>query len=318
MSAPRTPSLDLGAGREFDAVRAMCQAFGDAASGIGDDAAVLRLSRGDALVASVDAAHEGVHFRREWLAPREVGWRAATAALSDLAAMGARPVALLVAVATTPTWEDALAEIAAGIADAARAAGAVVAGGNTTRADSLSLTTTVLGEAHAPLTRSGARPGDRLYVTGTFGGPAAAVRAWNAGGTPSTEHRARFARPVARCDAGRWLAAAGASACVDVSDGLAADLAHVAAASDARVLVDVERLPLVGGVTAADAASSGEEFELAVCAPHDLDAAEFAARFGVPLTIVGRIESAGGAPGVTLRLHGAPLTVPPGHDHLSR
>jgi thiamine monophosphate kinase len=117
-------------GVEFAAIRELIARWGTRAEGIGDDAAVTRLPRGDALVASVDTSIEGRHFRRDWLLPREIGYRAVAAALSDLAAMAARPFGILVALALPPAWRDVLPEIADGISDAVDLARAKILGGN--------------------------------------------------------------------------------------------------------------------------------------------------------------------------------------------
>jgi thiamine-monophosphate kinase len=311
----------LGPGREFDAVRTLVARWGDLARGVGDDAAVLDVPAGERLVVSTDSSVEDVHFRRAWLTPAEIGWRAATGALSDLAAMAARPLAVVVALTLPPSWRDDLAALGDGLGEAVRAAGGVVAGGDLTAGRELSLTVTVLGSAAAPVGRAGARPGHALYVTGRLGGPLRALRAFERGEAPAAADRARFARPEARIAAARWLAARGASALVDVSDGLAADLAHVAAASGVRCLVDAERVPRVAGASAADALAGGEEYELACAAPADLDVAGCARATGVALTCVGRVAAArGGRPaGVELRgAGGALVDLPPGHDHLTR
>lgn len=316
MSDDAARMIAMGAGREFNAIREIVAALGPAARGIGDDAATVALSRGDRLVVSVDAAVDGVHFRRDWLTPREIGWRAATAALSDLAAMAARPVALLLSVTVPPEWESLLPEVARGVGDAARDAEAAVVGGNTSAGPVFSLTTTVLGEAWRPLARDGARDGDRVYVTGRLGGPGAALDAWLRGDAPAPALRERFARPQSRWREARWLAAHGATAAIDLSDGLVSDLGHVAAASDARIELELGRVPRLDGVSPARAAASGEEYELAVCAPA-LDADAFHARFGLPLTEIGRVRCGAGTSGIVATLDGVAVARPVGHDHLS-
>src|SRR5688572_5659531 len=222
----------LGSGPEFDLIRALQQRWGPLASGVGDDAATLRIPRGDAMVASTDAAFENVHFRRDWLSLEEIGYRATTAALSDLAAMAAEPRGILVALALPAVDREHVLRVADGIAQAVRAVGTVIVGGNIARADTLSITTTVFGSAYAPLQRTAVRAGDRVYVTGMLGGPCAALRDLEAGRTPAAAARERFARPNARIAEARWLARAGAVAGIDISDGLAADAAHLAAASN--------------------------------------------------------------------------------------
>lgn len=303
----------MGKGAEFDAIRRMVERWGKFASGIGDDAAILDVPRGERLVASVDAFVEDVHFRREWIDAREVGYRAATAALSDIAAMAATPIGLLFAIDLPDQWMDSLDEIAEGVREAVEAAGTVIVGGNISAGTDLSITTTVLGHAVAPLTRSGAKPGDRLYVTGLLGGPAAAIRAWNAGRQPTGPDRERFARPEARIREARMLAGHGARAAIDISDGLGAELDHLAAASGVSYSVQLERVPTMPGVAVEDAMRSGEEYELLVAAPA-LDVAGLAERLGCPLTEIGTVGEAG--PG-SYTMNGKPAFVLPGHSHLS-
>jgi thiamine-monophosphate kinase len=316
-SEPDPKSIPLGAGLEFDAIRGMLSRWGKLAVGVGDDAAVLDVPRGDSLVASVDTALEGRHFRSGWLTPREIGYRAVTAALSDLAAMAARPLGVLVALNLSAPYQVAITELADGIGDAVETAGTRILGGNVSGADALCLTTTVLGAAYAPLGRVGLRPGDFIYVTGKLGGPGAAVAAWQAGRTPSADHRARFARPTARLREARWLADRGAVAAIDISDGLAADLEHLAVASDVGIDVDLAKLPLLDGLhDAIQAAGSGEEYELLIGARDQLDTAEFERTFYLPLTLVGRATPR--EEGVRFRRRSERVAKPSGYDHLSR
>ena len=311
MSEGHTP---LGPGGEFDAVRAWLARWGSAAHGIGDDAAVLDVPAGSKLVASTDTSVEDVHFKRAWLSAEEIGWRATTAALSDLAAMGADSLGVLVGIAVPPRWRDELAALGDGIAAAARAAGAPIIGGDTTGGELLTLAITVLGTARAPLTRAGAQPGDRVYVTGRLGGPRAALRALALGGTPTPSCRARFAHPSARLAEGRWLAAHGAHAAIDVSDGLAADLRHIAAASGVHISLDVGAVPALAGVDGEDALAGGEEYELVVTGP-PIDTALFERTFGVPLTAIGAVRA--GGPAVSGARSGTVVDLPGGHDHFS-
>ena len=314
-----SPALPLGRGREFDAIRALLARWGDRAVGVGDDAAVVRVPRGDALIASVDTAIENRHFREDWLTPREIGFRAVTAALSDLAAMAAQPLGILLALTLPERWSTQLPGIADGVADAVAAAGTTILGGNLAAAELLGLTTTVLGSAFAPLRRNGLQPGDAVYVTGRLGGPGAAVAAWNSGHRLHDAHRERFAHPVARLREARWLADRGATAAIDISDGLAADLEHLSVASAVGLDIDLDRVPLLDGVNGpVAAAASGEEYELVVgaSAAAPLDTSEFERTFGIPLTAIGRVlprES-----GLVFRRGDERVAKPSGYDHLSR
>jgi thiamine-monophosphate kinase len=313
---PSGLTTPLAGGAEFDLIRTMVERWGPRARDIGDDAAVLRVPRGDALVASVDATVEAQHFRHGWLTPRELGYRAVTAALSDLAAMAARPLGILLALGLSDQWKREVEAIAEGVGDAVSAAGTVILGGNVVTAGELSLTTTVFGSAYAPLRRYGARAGDRIYVTGRLGGPGAALAAWRAGAQPERAYRDRFAHPAARLAEARWLADRGVTAAIDISDGFAGDLEHLVAASQLGVEVELSRLPLLSGLTDfVAAASSGEEFELIVTSTTPLDTAEFERRFALSLTEIGRITADHRA--LLFTMHGERVAKPAGYDHLS-
>ncbi len=310
-----TGELALGPGEEFDVIRQLLGRWGTRAQGVGDDAAVLQLPRGDSLVASVDASVEGRHFRRGWLSARQIGYRAAAAALSDLAAMAARPQGMLIALVVPPAWRDELPAIADGIGDAADTARVTIRGGNVSGGgELLSITTTVLGSAYAPLVRSGARVGQRVYVTGNLGGANAELQALMQAG-PHTAHRERFVHPVPRIMEALWLADRGASSAIDISDGLAADARHLASASGVCVQLDPARIPCCAGVSVESALRSGEEYELLITAEQPFDVAEFEMRFGLPLTCIGEIT--GGEPG-SVRILGNSVAGAPGFDHFSR
>jgi thiamine-monophosphate kinase len=311
-------TIPLGPGREFDVIRDLVRRWGENAQGIGDDAAVLDVPAGSRLVASTDASVENVHFRREWLTPQEIGYRAAAAALSDLAAMAATPIAMLVALSVPERWREHLVAIAEGIGDASRALHTPITGGNLTNGTELSLTVTALGHAMRALGRNGVRVGDLLYVTGLLGGPGSALSAWERGNLPRVDHRARFAQPTPRIREALWLAAHGATAAVDISDGLLADVGHLAAASGVDMHIELDAIPVVTSVSPVDAARSGEEYELAVTSTVAFDEHAFAREFGVPLTRVGSALPAGGPPRARLRSHGTFVDLPAGHDHFSR
>ena len=310
--------VPLGPGAEFDAVRALLAQWGSAAQGIGDDGALLDVPAGSRLVVSTDTTVEDVHFRRPWMTGEEIGWRATMAALSDLAAMGAEPLGVLLALTLPAGWRASLPALAHGIADATRSVGAPIVGGDVTDGDRLALAITVLGHARTPLARGGARVGDTLYVTGRLGGPGEALAAWERGASPASAHRERFVRPAARIAAGLWCARHGAHAAIDLSDGLAGDVAHLAAASGVRCVLDLGAIPCVDGVAVEAALASGEEYELLVAAPA-LDAPAFArAHAGLALTAIGRVEAAVGTDGdVRAERDGRPASLPRAHDHFA-
>jgi thiamine-monophosphate kinase len=292
----------------------MLARWGTTARDIGDDAAVISASGAGAQhIASTDVSVEGVHFRRDWLTPQEIGYRATAAALSDLAAMAAEPVGILVALTLPDAWRDNLDEIADGIGEAADRCSTQILGGDLSGGRDLSLAITVLGNAGRPLRRSGARAGDRVYVTGTLGGPSAALTAFLENKAPSREDRARFAYPVPRIREALWLANHGASSATDVSDGLAADLSNIAAASGVSISINLDRLLVVPGVSPTEAAGSGEEYELVVTSPLGFDTQAFSSEFDVPLTEIGAVEA--GRPVVRVFDHGASVPTPAGYFH---
>ncbi len=232
--------------------------------------------------------------------------------------MAARPVGLLLAASVPDAWRDALPALADGVGEAAAATDCPIVGGDLTAGRDLVLTVTVLGEAARPVARAGASPGDVLYVTGRLGGPRRALAALLAGRAPTPGDRARFARPQARVREAEWLAARGARAMIDVSDGLLAEAGHVAAASHCRLWIDADAVPRVDGAALEDALVGGEEYELLCAAPPGLDVAAFAGTFGAPLTAVGRVDASGSAgPSVALD-GGARVDLPAGHDHFTR
>lgn len=308
--------IPLGPGSEFDIVRRMLDIWGDLASGVGDDAASLTVPPGESLVVSTDTSVDDVHFRAKWLSPSEIGYRATTAALSDLAAMGATPLGILVALTVPREWVGQVDHVARGIGDAVRVAGTVIRGGDLTAGREFTLSLTVLGSARQPLTRAGVVPGDHIYLTGVLTGPVRAVRAWEAGEEPAPWCRERFARPVARIREARWLAQQGAHAAIDVSDGLGSELLHLAQASDVELRIDADRIPAGHGGSWEDALRGGEEYELVVASPIAINADAFARAHGVPLTRIGEARRAA-QPDVVIRRQGTRVEFAPGHDHFS-
>ena len=272
--------------------------------GPGDDCAVVA---GGRIALSTDMSVEGVHFRRDWLDAGEIGWRAAAAALSDLAAVAARPIGILVSLAVSDDdTESVAADVMDGCREAADAAGAALLGGDLTRSPGpLALDVTVVGEAAQPVLRSTAACGDEVWVTGELGGAAACVARLLAGRRVDPGARERYARPRPRIREALWLHGRGLpSAMIDLSDGLAGDAAHLAAASDVAVLLAPETIPVhpaarqrSRAATLRLALGGGEDYELCFTAavgavePH---AAAFKRAFGLPLTCVGRVARGNG------------------------
>ncbi len=318
MSPP--PHIPLGPGGEFDRIRAIAAGLGTAAGDLGDDCALIALG-GTTLAVSIDASVEDVHFRTAWLSFPEIGWRATAAALSDLAAEGAKPLGVMVSLGLpgdgkrdTRNADDAV-EIMTGVGAAAQSEGAKVLGGDLVRSDKYFVDVCVLGTAERPVRRAGAHVGDGLWVTGTLGGVKLALRELLAGRRPDPEVMQRFARPVPRIGAGRWLAANGATAMIDISDGLGGDAAHLAAASGIGFEIALERVPSWLGVEPLLAAASGEEYELLVTLPPgfgEAEAGRFRQAHDLPLTRIG-VCRVGRGVGFTDR--GAPVAVPAGYDH---
>lgn len=291
--------------------------------GIGDDAALVRL--GDPAVASHDMLVEDVHFRRATTSWRDLGAKALAVNVSDIAAMGAVPVAALVGLGLPgDVGEDAVAELYAGMEEVAAEFGMTVAGGDVTAAPVLVIGVTALGrpqEAVAPLRRSGGRPGDLLCVTGPLGAAAAGLllleRPALAPGLREREalvgaHR----RPRPQVAAGLTLAGGGARALMDVSDGLALDARRLALACGLRARIDLGALPLAAGVAEVAGAAGedattfaltgGEDHGLLAAVPPDR-VAPLRGALGA-LHVVGSLRE--GEPGVELVGPGGPVALP--------
>lgn len=304
----------LGPGAEFDMIRRILEAASRASpppelrTGPGDDACVLEFSPGEKVVLSSDMAVEEVHFRRAWLRWETVGRRAVAASVSDLAAMAARPLGVLVSVAVPPELDRAvLEEMVTGMAACLEEHGGGLLGGDLSRSPGpVVLDVTAVGAAERPVGRDGARPGDELWVTGVLGGSAAAAHDWSHGLEPDPRARRAFERPRPRIAEARWLVEeADVHALIDLSDGLAGDARHVAAASGARLEVSLPDVPLSEVLEAyadRDAAlrralSGGEDYELLAAVPAgslDGRGGEFGRRFGTSLARVGRVTAGEG------------------------
>ena len=299
-------SVSLGPGPEFDRIRGIAQVLGKQGIGIGDDCGLVK--EGDEFFAfSTDVSVEQVHFRTDWITLEEVGWRASAAALSDLAADGAVPAGVLSAVICPPGAEESdLLQMMSGVRAAAEYVNAPVLGGDLSTGPVWSLAVTVVGRTRVPISRAGAEPGDRIWVTGSLGGARAAVETWRRGEEPAPGARQAFAHPEPRISAGRWLARHGAHAMLDISDGLAGDAGHLAAASAVALDIDLATLPVHPDVAPAArrrgipqpqfAAEGGEDFELLVALPARFNAAAlFAGECGIQLTPIGAVQEGSGA-----------------------
>jgi thiamine-monophosphate kinase len=246
---------DLGEFGLIAAIRALLPVGGDQIVGIGDDAAVVR-APDRRVVATTDLLVEGRHFRRDWSGPFDIGGKAAARSLADVAAMGASPTALLLGFATPGDLAVAWAEdLVRGLAEECARGGAHVVGGDVSGADSVMLAITALGDlaGREPVTRGGAHPGDQLAVAGQLGRSAAGLALLEAGLAEPSSRPAeagdlaalvashRRPHPPYRC--GPEAADLGATSMIDISDGLAADLNHVADASGVLIDIETARLP---------------------------------------------------------------------------
>jgi thiamine-monophosphate kinase len=338
VNQPEQPQMRSS--EEFDLIASIRERLGSqpgerARVGIGDDAAVT--VPGGATATTIDAIVEGVHFRSSWCPPRAVGERAMATALSDLAAMGAEPGEAYVWLGR-PEWLDRESCLALcdGLAVVAREAGVAVLGGDLTASPALAVCVTAVGHAEREgelVGRAGARPGDAICLSGSIGGAGAGLLALSSpelvAGVPEELRAPAIARllaPRPRLELGRALARAGASAMIDVSDGLGADAEHLAAASEVGIEIDLGLAPLGAGVEAIAAAAGRDPLELAAGAGDDYEllcaippgrvevARRAAAEVGIALTEVGRCEK--GSEAVRLNRPGGGVVAPGGHDHL--
>ena len=275
---------------------------GIAGSGLRDDAAVVDVPGGGPVVVSVDSVVAGVHVDLAICSPHDVGWKALMGALSDLAAMGARPVGALVALCVPESAGGGEMTVAVmeGVAEASEASGCPVVGGDVASAGVLVVAVTVMGtlDGGSPVPRSGARAGDVILVTGPTGRSAAGLRVLRsgaeAGGADTVEAAlaSAYRRPVALLAEGEAARRAGASAMIDVSDGLALDLHRLADASGVGFMLD--RVPVAGGATRDEALGGGEDYQLVVViGPGQVEACErsWAAAGLRPLQRIGMVTA---------------------------
>ncbi|MBV6506993.1 MAG: Thiamine-monophosphate kinase [Acidimicrobiales bacterium] len=251
-----------GVSGEFEFIERLTKLLAGPPAGqvwIGDDAAVLD---GGQLLAT-DALVEGVHFDRAFCDLADVGWKALAVNASDIAAMGGTPLAAVAALVTPPGTGLADA-VAGGLAQAAEALSCPLVGGDTTGGPALMISVAILGTSptSGPVLRSGARPGDSIYLTGTLGMAGAALADLRAGRDPAPEALLRLNRPTPRLTEGRAAAAAAATAMIDVSDGLVADLRHICDASGVGATIIDGAVPVTGGTFGESPSVGGDDYEL--------------------------------------------------------
>lgn len=291
---------------EFDLIariRARAALRGDVVLGIGDDCALLAPPPGMQLAVTMDTLNAGVHFPPE-TAPADIGWKALAVSLSDLAAMGADPAWCTLSLSLPEASEDFIDGFSDGFLSLAQQHDVALIGGDTTRGPlSISVTAHGLIEPDSALRRAGAQVGDAVWVSGTLGDAAGALRQWQQGGVMPPTLRDRLDRPTPRVALGRALRGV-ASSCIDISDGLLADLSHICRASGVAAQLDAQALPSSEALRQAFdtatrlalQASGGDDYELCFTAPaaqrdvlHALSQA-----LNLPLTHIGDIVTGAG------------------------
>ncbi len=302
--------MDVSQLGEFGLIKRLTRIVGAGGSpdlivGPGDDAAVWRVAS-EYLLATTDAMVEGVHFQPERTRWEDVGWKALAANVSDIAAMGGKPLFALVTLALPPeTPAESMDALYRGVGELAREYGVIIAGGDVVRAPQVNITISLIGHAAQRegepllLRRSAARPGDVIAVTGTLGDSAAGLRLLQTGTAADDPIVQRHTRPVPRVEAGRAAVEAGVLCGIDVSDGLLQDVGHVCEMSNAGAVLRAADLPLSDGLRAAFpddalalACTGGEDYELLLIGPA-------AAISRVPdVTVIGEIVK--GPPRATL------------------
>ena len=324
---------ELGALGEFGLIKTLVgglQGTEGVLCGPGDDCAVVQFGNARVLL-SCDAMIEGIHFRRDWATPESIGWKAAAAALSDIAAMGGVARCMLITLGCPgDTDTEYLSRLYAGIAELTSQFNVAVVGGDTVRsAQGILLDITVVGELEegkAPRYRSGAQPGDLVAVTGYPGCSGLGLAALLRGDKSPITLIEAHTRPRPRLAEGAWLARETAvHAMIDISDGTAADLHHIAERSDVCISVERHKLPLsqemqhyaqeIGCRCEDYALSGGEDYELAMTvAPEQATdlCKRFTEKFDLPLTCIGTVTS--GA--VQVLVDGQPVQRE-GYDHFA-
>ncbi|WP_239462031.1 thiamine-phosphate kinase [Occallatibacter savannae] len=311
----------------IDRIRQRAQRSSGAVSlGIGDDCALLRARPGEEIAVTTDLSIEGRHFRRDLHPPEAVGHRAIARGLSDLAAMGARPLAAFLSLGLppeltrparrgAPAWSDRFLDGLLRLADQQKTplAGGDLAECSMPLADIVLIGAVPRGKA---LLRSGARPGHSIYVTGSLGGSAFGLQLLNSGRKQSESELARHLWPQPRIQQGLWLRRRGAtSAAIDISDGLSTDLHHLCQESGVSAEINQASLPTFPGASLDDALHGGEDYELLFTAPPGARLPHTIA--GVPLTQVGTVKRhRGSAPRLVLVSSGKKQPLEPrGWEH---
>lgn len=323
----------MGEGALIERIAARAKATGQlpqgfvVAEGIGDDTAVLQVGS-HTLLWAADMLVESIHFRLDWIDPASLGWKALAVNLSDIAAMGGAPVGALLSIALAPeytgTWLDGFTD---GLLECARAFGVALLGGDTNRAPWMVIDVSVLGMVEgAPVLRRGAQVGDWILVTGALGASRAGLQALLTGAPNALDLTPHF-RPVPRLQAGARARALGATAMMDLSDGLAADLPKLLRASGCGAIIRLSQLPIhplahqwataTGADPALFAFLGGEDYELLITAPPEharrmLE--QLPAQTGVALTVIGEVTD---TPELWLEHPDGTRTSPPaaGWDH---
>lgn len=252
----------------IERIRRLTQEAGRTAvvRGIGDDCAILKVTPGHQLLVTTDLCIENVHFRREWHPPASVGHRCLARGLSDIAAMGGEPLACFLSLGLPPKlpqrWVDGFLQ---GLHQLARQFQTPLAGGDISAAREITADIVVAGQSPSgkAVLRSGARPGDRIYVTGNLGGSAAVLNELYAGRRIRPARSSRHFYPVPRLDAGNRLRRKGlATAMIDISDGLSVDLAHICQESQVAATIHAGAIPVAQGATLELALHGGDDYEL--------------------------------------------------------
>jgi thiamine-monophosphate kinase len=336
--------MDIGGIGEFSLIASIRRRMegkypAEVALGIGDDCAVLRPQADMEWVITTDTQVEDVHFRRTWLTPYQIGWRAMAVNLSDLAAMGAQPFAALAALALPAATEEAFFEqFLDGVCELGLRFGCPLIGGNLARDPThLSLTFTLLGRVPRgkAVRRGGARAGDEIWVSGRLGGSAAGLRTFLQPipllDTVGTRLRRRYAQPQPRIREALFLRASDQlTSLIDLSDGLAGDLGHICDESGVGAEIIAAALPLEPGVREVAAALGQDQLEYALRGGEDFELCctaipgalaprreEFRRQFGIDLTPIGVITAERALRLVRADGSRVPLT-PQGFDHFHR